>query len=674
MCNREGIVSSRKRTFLGAVLGAALLVAVTLWTYGFSLGLPLFLDDMVHFRWLAWHDLAGIWTTSRLLGYYRPLPFTLWKALWLLQGRYEPLVLHAVNLTLHTLNSILVMVLVASRSNTRRLATAVAAALLFALFPFSYQAVPWVGSLTHPLVTGLILASLVLYQASQRPLRRRGAEAGPATDAKPHARLLKGASLALALLAPFAHETGVLVAPLLFLLLLTDEEPLPWRQAMREAAPYAACAAFGLAVWLLVPKGVKGVGIWDAESRLQNAIYFLQALAYPVTPLATRLTGRGKPLSDLAAVAMVGGPAVLAWAFLAWKARRGKLLALALGWFVLCAAPAWAVLRFAYVIDGPRLLYEAAVGAAVFWAIPLDLRPSSRVSGVAATALGAVAVTWAAWSGYTFIRARVPIYEQMRLAVEELQEVGGGMAGPLICINFPSWFAPLQATYALGHEGMALVPDYTSVADLWWLHTGQEREITSVTLPDLQSHWRYHYVAAGPIETAESLQPKLRTARRVIVTRYDGPNVAVYDAGGLVATGQGAAQSFAASFDGTLALLSATSRRQGAVLRVELYWQCWQPVVHDTTVFLHVYDGSGQLVAQGDGYPLMGAARLTAWQAGDEWRDVRLVSLPQGLATGEYTVKVGLYPSDGGARVPATNRAGVRFQDDAVPLGTLSLP
>lgn len=662
-------MSSRK----WAIVGAAVLVAVTLGTYGFSLGLPLFLDDMIHFRWLAWHDFAGIWSTSRLLGYYRPLPFTLWKVLWLLQGRYDPPVLHAVNLALHILNTLLVMALVAGHSCERRAATAVGAALLFALFPFSYQAVPWVGSLTHPLVTSLILSSLVLHQASRRRAPCRGAEPA-ATAGKAHSRFLKRASLALALLAPFAHETGVLVAPLLFLLLVTDEEPLPCRQALREIAPYAASAAIGLAVWMLVPKGVKQASVLDLESRVQNAVYFLQALAYPVEPLATRLTSPFKGLSDLAAVTVVGGPAVLTWAFLLWRAGRGRLVALAMGWFALCVAPAWAMLGFSYVIDGPRLLYEAAVGAALFWAIPLDLRLAGRAQQAVARGLGAAVIAWAGWSGYAFVRARVPIYEEMRLAVEGLLEASGRSASaPLLCINYPSWFAPRLSTYALGHEGMALVPDYSSVADLWWLHTGKEREIIAVTLPDLQSHWRYHYVAAGPVETSESLQPKLRVANKVIVTRYDGADVAVYDAGGFVGNGRPPAESFTASFAAQVALLSATSERRGGVLYVELLWQCWRPVVQDTTVFLHVYDAAGRLVAQADGYPLMGAARLTAWEVGDEWRDVRVVRLPEGLGAGEYVVKAGLYPAGGGARLPATGQRGERFADEAVPIGRLSL-
>jgi hypothetical protein len=42
------------------------------------------------------------------------------------------------------------------------------------------------------------------------------------------------ASLGMALIAPFAHETGVLMAPLLVLLLLAGERPMPLRKALRR--------------------------------------------------------------------------------------------------------------------------------------------------------------------------------------------------------------------------------------------------------------------------------------------------------------------------------------------------------------------------------------------------------------------------------------------------------
>ncbi len=90
--------------------------------------------------------------------------------------------------------------------------------------------------------------------------------------------------------------------------------------------------------------------------------------------------------------------------------------------------------------------------------------------------------------------------------------------------------------------------------------------------------------------------------------------------------------------------------------------------------FPHLYDQAGGLVAQGDGYPLMGASLPTYWRPGDVWRDLRALALPPGLAAGQYTIKVGLYPVDGGPRPIASDPAGQRLGDDAVPLGTLTLP
>ncbi|HHX63373.1 MAG TPA: hypothetical protein GX702_00620, partial [Chloroflexi bacterium] len=81
-------------------------------TYGFVLRLPFFSDDMPHYRWLEGQNMASIWSSARGMGYYRPLPFTLWRVLHLLQGRYDPPTLHALNLALHLINTLLVVGLV----------------------------------------------------------------------------------------------------------------------------------------------------------------------------------------------------------------------------------------------------------------------------------------------------------------------------------------------------------------------------------------------------------------------------------------------------------------------------------------------------------------------------------------------------------------------------------
>lgn len=648
----------KKKKWAAGIAGALFLLCVGAFTYGFSLRLPFFLDDMVHFRWLEWHSIREIWSSSRLLGYYRPLPFTLWKILSYIGG-YNPVVLHALNLAIHLLNALLVFGLVASRRQHGHLAMGLAAALLFLLFPFSYQAVPWVGSLTHPLVTSLILGALLCHELA----RRR------------NSRSLKAVSIVLAAIAPFAHETGVLIAPLLVLLLLTTDEALSVRDALRRAWPYWVCATLGLAVWVLVPKEVKQVGFLDMLSRWQNGVYFAQGLAYPVAPLATKILRASGRFTDLQAAFLVCVPVILAWSAALWKAGRGRLVALALGWFGLSAAPAWLMLPFSYVVDGPRLLYGASVGAAIFWTIPLAVRWRRGWIKGFGTALAVLVVMVAGLSGYRFIRARVPMYEEMRRTVDRLVEAvrPAPASEDILCVNCPAWIAPLEPTYPVGHEGVTLVPTYSSIGDLVWLHTGEDRTITGAVVPDLLSHWRYHYSCVGSAETLDSVQALLREARHVLRADYEGEHILIHNAGGLQAENQEPAPSFLASFDSRVGLVSASWQRVGSAIEVLLLWQSWGALAQEATVFMHLYDSAGQVVSQADGYPVMNLSRPAWWQPGDEWRDARSLRLPDNPAPGTYTIKAGLYPTSGGLRLPAVDAAGQRFQDDAATIAVVEI-
>jgi hypothetical protein len=76
---------------------------------------------------------------------------------------------------------------------------------------------------------------------------------------------------------------------------------------------------------------------------------------------------------------------------------------------------------------------------------------------------------------------------------------------------------------------------------------------------------------------------------------------------------------------------------------LSLVWQALTTVPRDYTVFAHVYDGSGQIVAQMDGWPANGNYPTSAWVAGEYVAEERLIPLPDSLPDGEYTVKVGLY-------------------------------
>ncbi|MCW5853871.1 MAG: hypothetical protein KIT87_27635, partial [Anaerolineae bacterium] len=95
----------------------------------------------------------------------------------------------------------------------------------------------------------------------------------------------------------------------------------------------------------------------------------------------------------------------------------------------------------------------------------------------------------------------------------------------------------------------------------------------------------------------------------------------------------------------------------GASLRVTLFWQATQMPKARYTVFCHLVDGQGRLVAQFDGEPVGGTAPTTGWQANATVIDRRAVELPPDLAAGTYTLRVGLYPWPDLTRLAVQNTA-----------------
>lgn len=108
--------------------------------------------------------------------------------------------------------------------------------------------------------------------------------------------------------------------------------------------------------------------------------------------------------------------------------------------------------------------------------------------------------------------------------------------------------------------------------------------------------------------------------------------------------------------------------RPGEPARLRLYWHAKAPLSGDYTVFVHLLDSSGQLAAQADSEPRRGAFPTSAWVAGDVVPDDHVLDLPAGLAAGEYSLRVGLYLSPDGPRLPLRSPLG-----DTVLLSTLRI-
>jgi hypothetical protein len=90
-------------------------------------------------------------------------------------------------------------------------------------------------------------------------------------------------------------------------------------------------------------------------------------------------------------------------------------------------------------------------------------------------------------------------------------------------------------------------------------------------------------------------------------------------------------------------------------LKLTFYWQALRQPDADYTVFVHVRDDAGNVIAQKD-QPLLGGAYPTSlWDAGEIIKDE--ISLPlDGVAPGRYQIVVGLYDLDTGERLRLSGR------------------
>lgn len=106
---------------------------------------------------------------------------------------------------------------------------------------------------------------------------------------------------------------------------------------------------------------------------------------------------------------------------------------------------------------------------------------------------------------------------------------------------------------------------------------------------------------------------------------------------------------------------------ESAELVVTLYWAADAPLAENYTVFVHVLDENGRLIAQQDNQPNNGLYPTTAWQTGVVVQDRYFIPLPAGNS--ESTVQVGMYLWPSLERLPVT-QDGVFVGETAV-LGTI---
>ena len=118
-----------------------------------------------------------------------------------------------------------------------------------------------------------------------------------------------------------------------------------------------------------------------------------------------------------------------------------------------------------------------------------------------------------------------------------------------------------------------------------------------------------------------------------------------------------------ANFDNKVLLLGADlapdQASPGESIQVTLYWQALTDMDIPYTVFVHLLDPSGEVVAGHDSGPASGTRPTTGWVPGEYILDRHDLTIPADLSSGEYVIEVGMY--DAGA--PDLPRLSVLGED-----------
>ena len=641
-----------------AVAGLAFLL------YSRALDFAFFNDDPTgHFAWMESRSYADYFRSAADYGYYRPIVFVI------LQGlvdtvSYNARVFHALLLILHSSNAALLWLLMRRLSDSD--AYAWSTSLIFAFFPFSYEAVTYVASLTHPLLLFWLLLTLLFYQQA-----RRISEGGRKRLA------LYGAAMITLLLGLLTHENGLIIPLAMAGIEWLEHPPKGLIEAIkRPYLPYLLVTPIFLFVWWSIPKTSEQV-LPSISAWFSNLVPFLQTLVYPLLPLFN-------PTADDTAVLLALAAAVLGITFAAsWLARARALWFFGLAWFLLSSLPATLFLSPDYLYGSPRLHYLPSVGVAILLAMPvlaLTRRAPDQTWGQVVSLAAGLLYTLAIIIPPTaFVSCEMDFYDEASRIVRQMGELGekAPAGSTLLLVNVPVFFSSYSAhpqgcdnPYPWTPVGAVIIPDYANAADFVRYNGGDESLADAVSVAEYAPGWNTFGNAISPVD----LRRRLRLEQ---IHVFDLNRGDFYDLSATWRPGKaGEVIPLAVFGEGMRLNSAAVGDAQESELMVTLVWQNEPGSMEGAApvVFVHLYDQNGQLVAQHDGPPGGGFVPLSWWDEHDAIVDRHPIELPANLAPGQYTVAAGLYDPQTGERYSAAASDGTPLPDGAFIAGRVVLP
>jgi hypothetical protein len=107
-------------------------------------------------------------------------------------------------------------------------------------------------------------------------------------------------------------------------------------------------------------------------------------------------------------------------------------------------------------------------------------------------------------------------------------------------------------------------------------------------------------------------------------------------------------QTQRANFDNQIRLIGYDFKDRA----ITLYFQSLAAMNRDYTLFVHIVDRDGKIVAQSDHQPQERRYPTSIWDVGEQVRDEFSLVLPEDAAPGKYAVRIGWYDGANGERLP----------------------
>ncbi len=320
--------------------------------YGYTIRLPLFLDDGPQFRMVEVFTGFDQWLGSPAYFYYRPAVFSIWKLSSVLAGGFDALGLHWLNLMLFGMTGVLLAAIAYRLMPQFRHITALGVGVGWVIFPFNYQTVILVGAMFHTSMifcTALTIWTALLWWKNPRPYW-----------------------LIVAILSAFwgifSHENGVLIAPITLLTIWTayGYKAILSRRIITLILPIIIITIIYLVLYVTVPRAESVGGLQPIGNMVESFAIMIQSAAYPLSALLRPLITDTPPawVTIVIGIVVLGGGLCLITIF---APIYNRIAVFGVMWYLMALMPTVILLDTAYVDGSPRILIYAGMGLHLFY-------------------------------------------------------------------------------------------------------------------------------------------------------------------------------------------------------------------------------------------------------------------------------------------------------------------